>query len=220
LLHSHAGTLVVERIILKFAAAGIALMLGLTAPVAAAPRDDDNVDAASSRYDSPEVIRKIGSASRSREADTTASSGRRGAEIQRVNRSRTNDCSDCQPRRHYDDQEVVKKVRNVDHSRTINTVTVVPAGRRIRETNRLVIQNNETRHVGVVQHNHIIVEKEIRYVRRVPVTTTVNFVTHHYRVVERPAAVSVPVVPRRNYECGLGLGRYQSSCGPRLRVRG
>ena len=209
----------VERIILKLAAAGIALLLGLTAPVAAAPRNDDNVYAASSRYDSPEVIRKIGSASRSRDADTTASSNRRSPETQRVNRSRTNDCPDCQPRRRYDDQEVVKKVRNVDHSRTINTVTVVPAGRRVRETNRLVIQNNETRHVGVVRHNHIIVEKEIRYVRRVPIATTVNFVTHNYRVVERPAAVSIPVVPRRTYECGLGLGRYQGSCRPTLRVR-
>jgi hypothetical protein len=196
-LLNHAGTLVVERIILKFAVVGIALLLGLTAPVAAAP-GDDNVDAASSRYDSAEVIRKIGDASR----------------------ARTSDCSDCQPRRHYDDQKVVKKVHNVDHSRTINTVTVVPAGRRVRETNHLVIQNNETRHVGVVQHNHVIVEKEIRYVRRVPITTTVNFVTHNYRVMERPAAVSIPVVPRRNYECGLGLGRYHGSCRPSLRVRG
>lgn len=188
----------VERIILKFDVAGAALLLGLAAPVAAAPPNDDTVDAASSRYDSPEVIRKIGDASR----------------------SRTSGCSDCQPRRHYDDQEVVKKVRNVDHSRTINTVTVVPSGRRVRETNRLVIQNNETRHVGVVQHNHIIVEKEIRYVRRVPITTTVNFVTHNYRVVDRPAAGLIPVVPRRNYECGLGLGRYQGACRPTLRVRG
>jgi hypothetical protein len=200
LLLNHAGTLVVERLILKFAAAGAALLLGLTAPVAAAPRNDENVDAASSRYDSPEVVRKIGS----------------------VSRSRTSGCSDCQPRRHYDDQQVVKKVRNVDHSRTINTVTVVPAGRRVREINRLVIQNNETRHVGVVQHNHIIVEKEIRYVRRVPITTTVDFVTHHYRVVERPAAVSIPVVPRRASPCGpgRGYGRTHGSCGPALRVRG
>jgi hypothetical protein len=198
LLLNHAGTHVVERFILKFAVAGAALLLGLTAPVAAAPPNDDNVDAAASRYDSAEVIRKIGNAGRSRPGD----------------------CRDCQPRRRYDDQEVVKKVRNVDHSRTINTVTVVPAGRRVRETNRLVIQNNETRHVGVVQHNHLIVEKEIRYVRRVPITTTVNFVTHHYRVVDRPAAVSVPVVPRRSYECGVGLGRYQGACRRTLRVRG
>ena len=216
----------VERIILKFAAAGIALVLGLTAPVAAAPRNDDNVDAASSRYDSPEVIRKIGYVRRSRDADATASSGRRTTEPKhepkRVNRSRTGDCSDCQPRAHYDDQEVVKKVRNVDQSRVINTVTVVPAGRRVREINRLVIQNNETRHVGVVQHNHIIVEKEIRYVRRAPITTTVNFVTHNYRVVERPDAVSIPVAPRRATPCGpgRGYGRHHGSCGPALRVRG
>jgi hypothetical protein len=213
-------TLVIKRIILKFAAGGIALVLGLTAPVAAAPRDDDSVEAASSRYDSPEVIRKIGSASRSRDTDATASSGRRGTEAKYVSRSRSGDCPDCRPRRHYDDKEVVKKVRNIDHSRIINTVTVVPASRRVREINRLVIQKNEIRHVGVVQHNRIIVEKDIRYVRRVPITTTVNFVTHHYRVVERPATVSVPVAPRRNYECRVGRGRYQGSCGPALRVRG
>ena len=187
----------VERIILKFAAAGAALLLGLSAPVAATC-NDDNVDAASSRYDSPEVIRKISGASR----------------------SRTNECFDCQPRRRYDDQKVVKKVRNIDRSRVINTVTVVPVSRHLREINRLVIQKNEIRHVGVVHHNHTIVEKDIRYVRRVPITTTVNFVTHNYRVMERPAAVSIPAVPRRNYECRLGLGRYQGSCGPTLRVRG
>ena len=197
----------VERIILKFAVAGTALLLGLIAPAAAAPGDDDSVDAASSRYDSPEVIRKISSARGSR------------AETKRANRSRTSECFDCRPRRHYDDRKVIKKVRNVDHSRVINTVTVVPAGRRVREVNRLVIRNNETRHVGVVQHNHTIVEKEIRYVRRAPITTTVNFVTHNYRVIERPAAVSIPIVPRRNYECGLGLGRFPGSCGP-LRVGG
>jgi hypothetical protein len=215
--HSHVDTLVIERINLKFVAVA-ALVLGLTAPAVAQPRDDDRFDAASSRYDSPEVIQKI--SSRSRDADITASSGRRSTEAKRVNRSRSSDCFDCQPRRHYDDRKVVKKVRNIDHSRVINTVTVVPAGRRVREINRLVIQKNETRHVGVVQHNHIIVEKEVRYVRRVPATTTVNFVTHNYRVMERPAAVSIPVAPRRNYECGVGFGRDQGSCGPRLRVRG
>jgi hypothetical protein len=188
--------LVVERTILKFAAVSAAFWLGLTAPVAAAPPDDDHFEAASSRYDSPEVIRKIGS----------------------IRRSRERNCFECQLRRSYDDQEVVKKVRNVDHSRVINTVTVVPS-RRVREVNRLVIRKNETRHIGVVRHNHIIVEKEIRYVQRAPSTTTVNFVTHKYRVIERPAAVAVSVVSRRNYECGVGFGRYQGSCGPTLRVR-
>jgi hypothetical protein len=211
-------TLVIEHINLKFAAVVAALVLALAAPATAAPGDEDSVDAASIRYDTPEVIQKI--ISRSRDSESTASSGRPRTEAMRASRSHTSECFDCQPRRHYDDQKVVKKVRNIDHSRVINTVTVVPAERHVHETNRLVIQKNEIRHVGVVQHNHIIVEKEVRYVQRVPVTTTVNFVTHNYRVVERPAAVSVSVVPRRNYECGVGLGRYQNSCGPKLRVRG
>ena len=43
------------------------------------------------------------------------------------------------PRRKYDSQEVVKKVRNVDQSRVINTRTVVPVGTRVKETNHLVI---------------------------------------------------------------------------------
>jgi hypothetical protein len=133
---------------------------------------------------------------------------------------RDKECVGYPVSRKYDSHEVVKRVRNVDHSRVINTRTVVPVRTRVRETNHLVVHENETRHTGVVQHNHLIVEKEIRYVRRVPITTTVNFVTHHYRVVERPAAVSIPVVPRRNYECGLGLGRYQGACRSRLRVRG
>jgi hypothetical protein len=214
--HSHVDTLVIERINLKFAALSIAMVLGLAAPAAAAPGDEDGVDAASSRYDTPEVIQKI--VSRSRDTESTGSSSRHTTDTRRVKRSRTSECFDCQPRRHYDDQKVVKKVRNIDHSRVINTVTVVPAEPRVRETRRLVIQKNEIRHVGVVQHNHIIVEKEVRYVRRTP-PTTVNFVTHNYRVVERPAMVSVQVVPSRTYECGVGLGRYQGSCGPTLRVR-
>src|SRR4051794_36048296 len=146
--------------ILKFAAAGTVL-LGLTAPLVAAPDDDATIEAASSRYDSPEVIEKIGSASLSR-GDT--SSRRRSTEAQYVNRSRNDDCPDCRPRRRYDDREVIKKIHNIDRSRVINTVSVMPAGRRTREYNRLVIRKNEIRNVGVVQHNHLIVEKEVRYV--------------------------------------------------------
>jgi hypothetical protein len=218
----HVDTLVTERINLKFVALGVALVLALNAPVAAAPDDDNNpgadasADAASTRYDSAEVIEKI--LSRSRDSERAVVPRRRSTEAKPVRRPPSSECFECGPRRHYDDQKVVKKVRNIDHSRVINTVTVVPAERRVRESNRLVIRNNEIRHVGVIQHNHIIVEKEVRYVQRAPATTTVNFVTHNYRVVERPAMVSV-VVPSRTYECGVGMGRYQNSCGPALRVR-
>ena len=41
--------------------------------------------------------------------------------------------------------------------------------RRTKETNKLIIHENETRNVGVIQHNHRIIEKEIRYVKRAPV---------------------------------------------------
>jgi hypothetical protein len=133
---------------------------------------------------------------------------------------RNYDCADCPVSRKYDSEEVVKKIRNIDRSRVINTTTVVPVGRRVKETNRLVIHQNETRNTGVIQHNHKIIEKETRYVRRIPVTTTVVFVTHKYRVVERPDTISVEAVPRRARECSRGRsgGRY-GHCGP-LRVRG
>jgi hypothetical protein len=112
----------------------------------------------------------------------------------------------------YDSEEVIKNTRTIDRSRTINTVTEVPV-RRTRETNHLVIHENVTRNVGVIRHNRIIIEKEIRYVRREPVVIPVYFVTRHYRVIERRATV-IPVMQHRMHPC-----RYANGCGP-LRVRG
>lgn len=104
-------------------------------------------------------------------------------------------CRDCvAPRPHYDTQEVVRTSRDIDHSRVINTQTVVPVSTKVRTKNHLVIRKNTIRHVGVIRHNHTIVEKEIRYVRRVPApTAVVNFVQQNYRTVYRPATVTVPV---------------------------
>jgi len=87
---------------------------------------------------------------------------------------------------------------------------VVPVSRKVRVKNHLVVRKNLIRNVGVVRHKHTIIEKEIRYVRRVPVAPiTVNFVTQKYRTVHRPASVLVDAIvyPRRKYR------------GP-LRVRG
>ena len=58
-----------------------------------------------------------------------------------------------------------------------------------------MIRKNTIRHVGVIRHNHTIIEKEIRYRRRVPAPPmVVNFVTQKYRTVHRPALVdSTPV---------------------------
>jgi len=107
-------------------------------------------------------------------------------------------CKNCPaPRRHYDSQEVVQTSRDVDHSRVINTTTVVPVSRKVRHTNHLVIRKNLTRNVGVVRHKHVILEKEIRYVRRVHVPITVNFVVQKYRTVHRPNTfVDARIYPR------------------------
>lgn len=212
---------------LKFAIAGVVLVFGFaatSAQVFAAPQDQDCVDCpVSTKYDSEEVVQKIQSTDHSRGIKITRDvpAGRRVTEIEpkRVVGSGSYDCPECAPRRKYDSQEVVKKVRNIDHSRVINTKVVVPARTRFREHNHLVIHKNETRHVGTVQHNRIIVEKEIRYVRRIPVQTRVEFITHNYRPVERPYTVTVPVAPRYISKCSGGLFGTYGSCG-HLRVRG
>jgi hypothetical protein len=102
------------------------------------------------------------------------------------------DCYKCPPPRHYDSQEVVKKTRDIDHSRVIETQSVVPS-KRLVETNHLIVHENETRNIGTVQHNHTIIEKELiltkRNVDNKYVNTVVNLVDHKYntqrqRVVE------------------------------------
>ena len=94
-----------------------------------------------------------------------------------------NDCYKCPPPRNYDSQEVVKKTRDVDHTRVIETQSVVPS-KRLIETNHLIIHENETRNVGTIQHNHTIVEKELvltkRNVDNKYVNTVVNLVEHKY----------------------------------------
>jgi hypothetical protein len=191
-----------------------------SAPVFAGPVIDECVDCpVSNKYDSEEVVKKIRNIKRSlaNEAPIDIPAGRK-----RVAGSRDYDCADCAPRRKYDSQEVVKKVRNVDRSRVINTTTVVPVRTRVTETNRLVVRQNETHLTGVVQHNHTIVEKAVRYVRRIPLQTTVEFVTHNYRVVERPETTTVPVTlqrPNGCYRAGRAYVGY-GWCRPSLRVRG
>ena len=145
---------------------------------------------------------------------------RRMTETRRSAAERSYNCVDCAPKRKYDSQEIKKNVRDIDRSRVINTRTVVPVGRRVKETNHLVIHQNETRETGVIQHNHTIIEKETRYVRRVPARTRVEFITHDYQVVERPATMTVPVSPVRVRGCGYGRGGYHGSCRSLLRVRG
>ena len=132
------------------------------------------------------------------------------------------DCANCPPPRKYDSEETVKTSRDIDRSRVINTTTVVPAGRHVKETNRLVIHQNTIRNVGVIRHNHTIIEKEVRYVRRIPIATVVEVVTQKYRVVEKPANyVAVPAGYHPVRDCYRSRRSYRTGpCGPALRVRG
>ena len=136
-------------------------------------------------------------------------------------------CYDCPaPREHYDSQETIHTTKDVDQSQVINTQSEVEVSRRVKETNKLVIRENETRNVGVVQHNHTIYERVPRYVVRVPAVTVVSYVTQRYRVVETPATMTVPVAVHPVSRCSRG-GRYDrygsradDSCRRVLRVRG
>jgi hypothetical protein len=124
---------------------------------------------------------------------TTASAGGYG-------HGRNNDCYRCPPPKNYDSQEVVKTTKDVDHSRVIETQSVVPS-KRVIETNHLIIRENETRNVGVVQHNHTIIEKELiltkRNVDTKHVNTVVNLVEHKYNT-ERKRVVEEREIPGEN----------------------
>ncbi len=126
-----------------------------------------------------------------------------------------NDCHKCPPPKNYDSQEVVKKTRDIDHSRVIETQSVVPS-KRLIETNHLIIHENETRNVGTVQHNHTIIEKELvltkRNVDNKHVSTVVNFVEHKYNT-ERKRVVEereIPGVVRDLRDCNCERPAYQA----------
>src|ERR1051325_554636 len=125
------------------------------------------------------------------------------------------DCYKCPPPRNYDTQEVVKTSHDVDHSRTIETQSVVPS-KRLIETNHLIIRENETRNVGTIQHNHTIIEKELvltkRNVDTKYVNTVVNLVEHKYNT-ERKRVVEEREIPGENRDitcnCDRGGGHLQ-----------
>jgi hypothetical protein len=136
------------------------------------------------------------------------------AESPRQNRGGSQgDCPNCTPARKYDTQEVIQNTREVDHSKTVETQSVIPS-KRVIETNHLVVHENVTRHVGTVQHNHTIIEKELvltkRNVDHRTVNRVVNLVEHKYNVVRRK------VVEYRELP---GEVRYLDDCCERRRPR-
>ena len=134
-----------------------------------------------------------------------------------------NDCYKCpQPRPNYDSTEVIKQTRDVDHSRVIETQSVVPS-KRLIETNHLIVRENETRNIGTVQHNHTIIEKELvltkRNVDTKNVNTYVNLVEHKYNT-ERKHIVEERELPgeHRDITCNCDRGGYKG--GGHLEVYG
>lgn len=197
---------------LKYAVASFALVVSLAAwsPAAlAAPRNDDCVNCTPLKpYDSesPARIRQEMEPPRAPDTDVAppaestppADSATRP---QRSTETPVRDCADCPPPKRYDSTEVIKNSRDVDQSRVINTKSEVIVPSRTREVNKLVVHENETRNVGVIQHNHQIIEKEIRYVRRHPIQqryVAPQVVVPQYRVQQ----VLVPV--QQSSGCGCG----------------
>jgi hypothetical protein len=117
--------------------------------------------------------------------------------------------------------EVIKQSRDVDHSRVIETQSVVPS-KRLIETNHLIVRENETRNIGTVQHNHTIIEKELvltkRNVDTKNVNTVVNLVEHKYNT-ERKRVVEEREIPgeHRDITCNCPQKGYK---GGHLQVYG
>ena len=132
-------------------------------------------------------------------------------------------CYKCPPPRpNYDSTEVLKTTKDVDHSRTIDTQSVVPS-KRLIESNHLIIRENETRNVGVVQHNHTIIEKELvltkRNVDTKTVNNVVNLVEHKYNT-ERKRIVEEREIPGENRDITCPCDRPGYGPGPGIPAYG
>jgi hypothetical protein len=185
---------------LKIAVAVVVVCAGLavTAPAVAAPRDSNCVDCEPAQQPdgSGSATAYTRAAQSTAPADNAPEPNSADSGVPPATPPR--ECADCPPPKHYDEIEVIKNTRDVDQSRTINTKSEVAVPPRVREHNKLIIHENETRNVGVIQHNHQIVEREIRYVRR----------RHSPRprpvLAYRLQPVLVPVVEQKSSGCGCG----------------
>jgi hypothetical protein len=193
---------------LKFAAAVAALLLALAAasvPAVAGPPEDNCVNCqpamspAAKPYDRESAPRIRQEMDRpSGPSDTASEQNEPNSYPERSGGASAQQCGDCVPRNRYDKVEVVKTSHDVDRSGVINTESVVQVPPRVKQYNKLVVHENETRNVGVIQHNHRIIEKEIRYVKRAP--------AHRYHVVHRVQPVLVPVPQPQPCGCACSCG--------------
>ena len=208
---------------LKYAVVSVVLILGFAGsapPAPGAPGSDDCVNCAPQKpYDS-EAPARIRQEMDRLDANTTAPVGERAPRCRslcrraRARLHRLPAAETLRQHRGHQDQP------DVDQSRVINTEDVVQVRPRVREINKLVIHENETRNVGVIQHNHRIVEKETRYVKRAPVYQRA---VPAYRV-PRVQTVFVPVVMQPVQNCGCPCtcsgshGAYAASLRLRRRL--
>ena len=127
----------------------------------------------------------------------------------------TNGCAQCADPKKYDTQEVQKTIKEVDHSAVIESKSLAPS-RRVIETNHLIVRENETRNVGVIQHNHTVIEKELvltkRNVDNKTVNTVVNLVEHKYNTqrVREVEERELPGTVRDLRDCNCETGTRTS----------
>jgi hypothetical protein len=201
---------------LKYTVASAVLIFGLAAliPVAhAAPRNDDCVNCSPvKQYNNEDAVRapRENNSAPAVESNTTPPA----TESIDYRPNSGGECANCPPPKKYDSIEVIKHTQDVDQSRVIDTNAVVQTRPRVREINKLIIHENETRNVGVIQHNHRIIEKETRYVRRAP-ARVYQYAAPAYQVV-RVETVLVPVAPQSNCGCPCTCGGYGQGSGGAL----
>ena len=135
-----------------------------------------------------------------------------GSRTEPAYRERVEECRNCRRRKSTTARRSSRRSARSTSSRVINTVTVVPVGPRVRETNHLIIHENETRHDrrDPAQQHHRRERNPLRAAG--PGDTTVALQSRHYRRWCRPV-VYVPIIQRQS-----GCGCYPppppvQSCG-------
>lgn len=109
-------------------------------------------------------------------------------------------CGNCPTPNRYDSQEVIRKIREIDRSRTINTTEMVPDYAPRHDTPR-----------GYRLRSDV---------------TLVNFVVHRYRVIFAPELAPPsdgeyrPLHRAHRVACKYGKRDRYGSCRPLLRVHG
>ena len=218
------------NLLLKFVVAGAVLMLGLSAPTFAAPRNQECVDCPiSNKYDSEEVVEKIKRIKKTlaNEEPIDVRAGRADYETGRIRHtgrgSKAVPATPNAPTARRGGNTTARRSSRRSATSTVRASSTpgpwCRSARRIKETNHLVDprERDPQRRRDPAQSHHCRKRNPLRPPRagRDPV----DFVTHDYRVVERPDFDHRSGVAGPGAGCSRGYGRYHGSCRPLLRVR-